>query len=207
MKLISLGIILGWAAAVPIGPVNVEMAKRNLTYGTNMGLAIGFGACSVDLLFLVLLFQGITLFVNQPVYFSILGGIGSFILFYFAYKAFTAPSVLNSGIQLRKLSIFRHWFDGFIMTATNPYTIIFWGSIGSQAGILKNNTNSELLLLGLGLLIGIISWTLFLNGILHFTRKKISAKFQHYLNISGGWILFIIATISLINSFKVFLSV
>jgi len=200
MKLISMGILLGFGAAVPIGAVNIEMAKRNLISGTKAGLALGFGACSVDLLYLILLFQGVILFLKQPLFLGVLGCIGSLVLFYFSYKAFTAPSELVADSLQAKVSLTRNWFDGFIMTATNPYTIIFWGSISAQVGVMQNHSNGDIYYLAIGLLIGIISWILFFNAVLHHTRKKISASCQHYLNIGGGFILLMIAFISLYNS-------
>src|SRR5690349_14623346 len=48
------GILLGLGAAVPIGPVNVEIARRSLRSGMRAGASLGFGAVTVDMTYAVL---------------------------------------------------------------------------------------------------------------------------------------------------------
>ena len=42
------GVLIGLGAAAPIGPVNVEIARRTLRGGFAAGVALGAGAVSVD---------------------------------------------------------------------------------------------------------------------------------------------------------------
>lgn len=202
MQTIPLGILLGLGASVPIGPVNVEMAKRNLAFGTKVGLALGLGACSIDVLYLILLSQGLLYFFNQKEMLATLGIISAFVLFFFSYKAFTAPNRLDSGQTSNTTKIIRHYLDGVLITATNPYTIMFWGSVGSQINLMKTH---KLVPMGFGLILGILLWVVFLNGCLHITRKRISSNFQHYLNLAGGIILAIIASLGLYKSYLLML--
>lgn len=48
------GLTLGIGAAAPIGPVNVEMARRTLRFGFMAGAALGVGAVSVDVTYALL---------------------------------------------------------------------------------------------------------------------------------------------------------
>src|SRR5438309_11909723 len=48
------GVLFGLGAAVPIGPVNVEIARRSLRGGFWAGFALGCGAVSVDVTYAVL---------------------------------------------------------------------------------------------------------------------------------------------------------
>src|SRR3954471_5312098 len=48
------GILLGLGAAVPIGPVNVQIARRTLRDGFGRGVALGAGAVTVDVTYAVL---------------------------------------------------------------------------------------------------------------------------------------------------------
>ena len=41
---LSRGILLGWGVAVPLGPVNVEIARRTLRGGFRAGFFLGMGA-------------------------------------------------------------------------------------------------------------------------------------------------------------------
>src|ERR1700722_12059544 len=47
------GVALGIGAAVPIGPVNVEIARRVLRGGFRRGFALGCGAVTVDVTYAV----------------------------------------------------------------------------------------------------------------------------------------------------------
>jgi threonine/homoserine/homoserine lactone efflux protein len=41
MHLLLFGILLGMGAAIPIGPINLEIIRRNLRFGTSFGIATG----------------------------------------------------------------------------------------------------------------------------------------------------------------------
>src|SRR3954452_25223415 len=46
--LVFKGIALGLGAAAPIGPVNVEIARRTLRFGRGAGFLLGCGAVTID---------------------------------------------------------------------------------------------------------------------------------------------------------------
>src|SRR4051794_29175597 len=47
------GVGLGLGAAAPIGPVNVEIARRTLRFGRRAGFLLGCGAVTVDVFYAV----------------------------------------------------------------------------------------------------------------------------------------------------------
>src|SRR5579862_1875601 len=57
---------LGLGAAAPIGPVNVEIARRTLRGGFWPGLTLGAGAVTVDCLYSLLSSQSLGPIVNRP---------------------------------------------------------------------------------------------------------------------------------------------
>src|SRR3982751_2213468 len=67
--LILKGILLGLGAAVPIGPVNVEIVRRTLRGGFLGGFALGCGAVTVDVCYAVLSSLGFGLLLNRPVFY------------------------------------------------------------------------------------------------------------------------------------------
>src|SRR5689334_15642575 len=54
IRLIGRGIALGVGAAVPIGPVNVEIARRTFRGGFPAGFALGCGAVTIDVTYAIL---------------------------------------------------------------------------------------------------------------------------------------------------------
>src|SRR5262245_52898912 len=59
------GITLGLGAAAPIGPVNVEIARRAIRGGFWAGLLLGLGAVTVDVTYVVLASFSVRLFLDR----------------------------------------------------------------------------------------------------------------------------------------------
>src|SRR2546423_14881985 len=68
-SLILKGILLGLGAAVPIGPVNVEIVRRTLRGGFFAGFALGCGAVTVDVCYAILSSLGFGLLFNRPIFY------------------------------------------------------------------------------------------------------------------------------------------
>ena len=187
MHTVFIGILLGWGAAIPVGPVNLEMARRSLAHHTLAGIVFGLGACSADLIYLIVLCLGAMVFLQHPVLLNSIGLVGSAILLWFAYQAFTALPL--SAQQKPAKAQHKAYVEGLLMTLFNPYTILFWASISSQISLLTGNHDVSLLNAGIGLLIGTVSWVMVWNTIIHVSKKRLSDSFSHRLNQVGGVIL------------------
>ena len=188
MHLIFVGLLLGWGAAIPIGPINLEIARRNLSFGTPYGVALGVGASLADLTYLLLLCLGALSLLAYPNVLKIIGIGGALVLMWFAYKAFRA-GVSSASIKGGDKSILHNVSEGFLLTLLNPYTILFWGSISSQLTAISKQGDIGIILAGVGVILGIFCWVAALNSVLHFTRHKLSPKVMRGLNIVGGVII------------------
>ena len=186
MHVLFVGILLGMGAAVPVGPVNLEIIRRNLRFGTPYGMVTGIGACGADVTYLILLCLGALALLQYPDVLRTLSGVGSLILAWFAIQAFRAKKFDLSN-PIATPSLWRYGIEGYVITLINPYTILFWASISSQVATLT--APNGLLLSGLGVVIGTVGWVLILNISLHFTRHKLSHTAIKLLNHSGGIIL------------------
>lgn len=186
-----LGLIFGWGAAIPIGPINLEIIRRNLRFGFSSGLAFGLGACSADLTYFFLLLFGAFIFLKQPIMMRTIGFIGSAILIWFGISALRLRVTItddNMGSVIKKRTIY-DYFQGYALTLLNPITIIFWASISSQIVLLHNAVRVSPVYSGLGILVGTLSWVLVLNLSIHIIRHRLSPKTMHYLNSVGGIIV------------------
>jgi L-lysine exporter family protein LysE/ArgO len=183
------GMLLGYGAAVPIGPMNLEMTRRNLLYGMKTGISFGLGACCVDTTFMVLLGLGILAILANPHFLKVVGFLGALILFWFAYKAWTA--------QVKELNLheyqhsnkpwWRHLLESYILTMLNPFTVIFWSSVSSQAAMLVAENPHAI-------------WILGLNLVLYLTRERIAPGTMKFLNHLGAVLLIGFGIYGLINS-------
>jgi len=199
-----LGLIIGWGVAIPIGPMNLEIIRRNLRFGTPYGIAIGFGACTADITYLALLSVGAIAILNHPTILNTVGILGSAILAWFGYNALKLKTnrATNNNQPLATYPLWRHTLEGFAITLLSPFTILFWLSISSQIAILAKSGKYAGFCTGLGVLIGTTSWDLALNTFLHFTRHRLSERTMHLLNILGGLILIGFALFGLIHTMK-----
>lgn len=75
-------ILLGLTLAAPIGPVNLEIIKRGLNSGFKQAFLTGAGAMCADTTYLILIFFGLTSFLNFAFMKIFLGIAGSIILIY-----------------------------------------------------------------------------------------------------------------------------
>ena len=191
IELLVFGLLLGWGAAIPIGAINLEIIRRNLRFSTSSGLAFGLGACIADVTYLLVLSYGALQFINYPVFLKSIGIIGSLILAWFGWTALRQKVETTEGVQALPVSSFsvaRHARDGYFLTLINPYSIVFWSSV-SMTISANTKADNATFYAGIGVLLGVLSWVLTLNTILHLTRHRMSSKIMHYINITGGFIL------------------
>ena len=78
------GAILGFGAAVPIGPVNILIMSYALVK-FRLGLAIGLGAMAVDVGYLLAINFGLLKFSQNEILTQILAIFGALFLLYIAY--------------------------------------------------------------------------------------------------------------------------
>ena len=167
------GMGLGFGAAVPIGPVNVEIARRTFRYGFRSGFALGCGAVTIDVLYAVVLAvcsQRITI-NSQSVAMQMLGMAGAALLFYLAYGCFRSaiyPQTFDFNVAQNSHS---HYVSGLLMTSLNPMTLIFWFLV-VPATAIKSHARENIPLICLGVFLATISWVIGFAGILAGIRKK-----------------------------------
>src|SRR3982751_3055872 len=84
------GILLGRGAAVPIGPVNVQIARRTLRDGFARGVALGAGAVTVDVTYAILSTLGFQSMGDRPAVVIVLTLAGAFLLGFLGIQSLLA---------------------------------------------------------------------------------------------------------------------
>src|SRR3990167_205407 len=191
--------LLGLGAAAPIGPVNLEIIRRNLQHGFATGFSFGAGACLADVTYLILLSVGILSFLDNQWLLSLRGIVGSFIIGWFGLMNLRLHShFVDEGTV--KTSVPMQIKGGYLMTLFNPYTILFWASVSAQIANLSQNKHDDIIMGGFGVLLGTLGWAFVLSIILQFSRKLVTDRSMHYINMSSGVILLAIAAYTFIHS-------
>jgi L-lysine exporter family protein LysE/ArgO len=179
--------------------VNLEIVRRNLRFGTPSGLSLGLGACTADVTYLVLLCLGTLSLLQYPEVLRVIGLIGSLVLAWFGISALRAQ-IPTTPEHTTRHALWKHTLEGYCMTLINPFTILFWASVTSQISLAASQHSNIILLAGSGVILGTVSWVVFLNSIVHFTRHRLNATVIKWLNYLGGTILLGFACVGLYKS-------
>lgn len=118
--------LLGLSLAAPIGPINAAQIDRGIRGEFLHAWLVGLGAMMADGVFMVLVYFGVIHFLNIPFMKSFLLLFGFFILTYLGIE-----SLLNAGrngaeTRSSNESLFKSFSAGFIMSISNPISILFW---------------------------------------------------------------------------------
>lgn len=170
------GIALGLGAAVPIGPVNVEIARRVLRGGFWPGFALGCGAVSVDITCAVLSSFGLRPLLQRPAVFWTVTGCGLLVLTYLGvlclYGAWRHlwSDPIKAGPPIGSAAV--AYLAGLGMTATNPMTLAFWFVVVPAAvGSITQEPARDLPMIATGVFAGTLGWVLAFTGVLSWIGR------------------------------------
>jgi L-lysine exporter family protein LysE/ArgO len=225
------GILLGLGAAVPIGPVNVQIARRALRQGFVAGFALGCGAVTIDLFYAALTSLGVTRLGATPglEWTLRLGGIT--LLVYLGLMCFRserevwhADPVTSDGAAATHQPVRRGigagtiagagggYVTGLLMTLLNPMTLAFWlvavpaivgTSAAADAG--TGNARRDLLLVCAGVFTGTICWVVCFAGVLALAGRFRRSWWLAAADAAGGAAMLVFAAAALLSSIRSFL--
>lgn len=216
--LLARGILLGLAAAAPIGPVNIEIARRTFRHGFAAGVFTGMGAVSVDVLYLTLSGIGVRLLVQQTAAYRAIGLAGAALLAYLGTMSLRAAIGGFRGGEAaapqrwgepsppapwRSASAPNAYLTGFLMTLLNPMTLAFWFiAVPAAVGAIASQPRSELPIMGVGVFLGTALWVVTFAGLLDIAARRSThrARWLPLADLIGGAMLIAFAALALWNS-------
>lgn len=196
------GIILGFSIAAPVGPIGILCIRRTLAYGQMTGFFSGLGAATADTIYGSIAAFGLafisSFLVDNKLYLQILGG---FFLLYLGYTIYNSPPA-NSSEKTVYDGLLGAYLSTFILTLTNPMTIISFVAVFAALGIgsgTENYLNATLLVIGV--FIGSVLWWLLLSFIVNIWRSLFDYQKMLLINRLSGLIIVIFGLISLITAY------
>lgn len=200
--LLKLGILLGVGAAAPIGPVNVEIARRTLRGGFRSGFALGCGAVSVDVFYAILSSLGLgRVLDNRTVFWTLAVGGVAFLL-YLAVLCFRAAW---RALKVDPIDVAAHerrpgppvggaargtrgaYVAGVLMTLLNPMTLAFWFvAVPGTLGPITDGTGRGLPTICAGVFVGTLGWVVGFAGILALAGKYRKPWWLAAADLAGG---------------------
>jgi len=183
------GIIVGIVIAVPVGPVGVLCVRRAVFEGSLIGFLSGLGAACADTIFGIIAGCGLTIVSDWLLSYQdwLRFGGGAFLL----YAGVTA--LLKHGVPATKTvrkveDFFGAFFSTFVLTITNPVTILAFVGIFTAMGFGgEGATLTRAAVMVAGVALGSLCWWVGLCAGAGYFRKSLQEIHLLWLNrISGG---------------------
>jgi threonine/homoserine/homoserine lactone efflux protein len=180
------GLIIGFAMAVPIGPVGVMCIRKTLSEGHSRGMVIGLGAATADSLFGSIAAFGLT-FVSDMIasqYFW-LRLVGGGLLIFLGIRTFRAKRK-DAAIPLENNGLLGSYVSAFLLALTNPVTIFAFVAVFAAFGVGQRLGIVSACILVIGVFAGSFLWFLTLSYVATLFRKKLDSGGIRWVNRIAG---------------------
>ncbi len=183
------GLLLGLSIAAPVGPIGVLCIRRTLAHGRAAGFTSGLGAATADAFYGTVAGFGLTAISNIMVggqqWFRVIGG--TFLCYLGARTWLSTPAVEARGATARGL--LGNYASTFVLTLTNPMTILSFAAIFAGLGITAAGRYSTAALLVGGVFCGSALWWLILSSATGTFRERLSIAGLRWVNRLSGAII------------------
>ncbi len=192
------GLAIGFSIAAPVGPIGVLCIRRTLANGRASGLASGLGAATADAVYGCVAAFGLTFISNtlisQQLWFRLVGGL---FLCYLGLKTLLARPA-EGAAPVGANSLIGAYTSTFLLTLTNPMTILFFAAIFAGWGIASENYVAATVLV-LGVFIGSALWWLTLSTGVSLFRTKFTPHGLRWVNRISGLIIAAFGLLALLS--------
>jgi len=184
------GLIIGFAMAVPIGPVGILCIRKTLAEGHSRGLIVGLGAATVDSLYGSIGAFGLTfvsdVMASQQFWLRLVGG---GLLLFLGIRTLRAKRK-DPIVPFTNKGLLGSYISAFLLALTNPVTIFAFVAVFAAFGLGHKLSIVSASILVLGVFIGTCLWFLILGSIARLFRKKLDSGGLRWVNrISGALII------------------
>ncbi len=190
LTLLWRGVLIGFAIAAPVGPIGLLCIQRTLQDGRKFGFVSGLGAASADGIYGAIAGFGLTFvsgfLVAQQMWLALIGGL---FLCYLGVRTFLSEPAAKA-VYARRGSLFKAYAATFLLTLTNPITILSFIAIFAGLGLAAAENNYlEAVSLVVGVFLGSVSWWLLLSGGVSLFRGAFTPARLRGVNVLAGVIL------------------
>lgn len=194
------GIIIGFAMAIPLGPIGVMCIRKTLTDGKVYAMVIGLGAATADMLYGSVAAFGLTIIsstlISYKIWIRLIGG--ALLLLLGAKIFFSKPK--TSQVQNSDQSILRTYLSTAFLTLTNPFTIFAFIAVFNSLGLGSGLSYFSASTLVFGIFIGSSAWFFLLSSVVTIFRKKIDLSGLVWVNRAAGLLVIISGLITIIKN-------
>lgn len=188
------GVLIGFAASVPLGPIGVLCIQRTLQRGRLAGFVSGLGAATSDTLYAIIAGFSISYVVafieEQFFWLQIFGALILILLGVYIFRS--NPAVQLRKQKRRKSSLLHDYVSTFLITISNPLAVfLFIAFFASFRTVNPNNgILGQLVLIG-GVFMGAATWWLLLTSIVSLFRSAVNLRRLYWINKIAGAVIIV----------------
>jgi threonine/homoserine/homoserine lactone efflux protein len=185
-------LILGFIAAIPVGPIGALCIERTLNHGKKSGLISGLGAATADGLYSAVAVFSITAIssfvIHHQIAIRLIGGLALLWMGIRAFKNIDCPKEV-----IRKEGAIQHtsdYFSTLLLTLTNPATVLAFGILfGAFHFKFSGNIGGQVVAV-LGVTLGSALWWFTLSNMVnHFVHKMKRFSVEAIQRFSAGFVI------------------
>lgn len=201
LDLLLKGIALGVTVAAPLGPVGMLCINRTLERGFVAGMAGGVGTALADSIFAGFAALGLAMFATILEALDVpLRLFGGALIIWLGWRSLT-PRAVSTQRDVETRNLLGTAVTTFVLTITNPMTILFLAAIFAGLGLGSDPTLTGAALVVLGVFLGSMLWWGFLSGSIMLFRRKMSFRFVKWVSYVSGGILMVLGAVSMMSVF------
>ncbi len=197
------GFLTGLLLQAAVGPVFFYVVNRVLQKTFLDGIVSAFAVTLADYLYIILAIAGIGKLLEKQRIKKILKIAGSIVLIVFGVLIVVhAMKMPNSGaIAVEKSSnIISSFTAAFILTISNPLTILFWTGLFAAKSIEYGYSRKELIIFGLSAGASTFLFLVSAAGLLTLIKSSVPEIVVIILNLSVGAVLLLYGIIRLVST-------
>lgn len=181
-------ILLGLSLAAPIGPINAAQIDRGIRNGFMHSWLIGVGAVVADGVYMLVVYIGVVQFLETAFMQTFLWFFGCFVLMYTGIETFMNAGKINLEHTREKEPLIKSFISGFLMSISNPLTILFW--LGIYGSVLAKTAatydRGDLILYSSAIFIGLLLWDITMAGVSSSFRTFLTSKLLVGISLLSG---------------------
>jgi len=185
MKLILDGIWLGFVLSLMTGPIFFALIETSIKRGFKAGVILASGVWFSDLIYILIVFVGLSFIKDLPNFNFYVGIIGGLLLCLFGLFSLLTKPDLDKMTQPSRKTYFGEFFKGMAINIFNPFVILLWiGVVGNLTKDELNIKNSIIFLSSMLLCVALSD--LVKIYLAEKIREKITEKYMRIFNIVIG---------------------
>ena len=198
------GLIVGFAASIPLGPIGVLCIQRTLSKNQKAGFISGLGAASADTIFASIAFFSLSMvmsFIEDHM--SIIKVLGGICILGVGTKIF----ITNPIVQIRRnragvSNIWQDYITVFFFTLANPAFILIFVALFTAFGVNVESSHFwHGLVMVVGVFFGSATWWFSITFGVNLIRNKFKPRHLLWINRVTGAIIMALGMITILLIF------